>query len=318
MGKVSAEVILAIVAAAVAVIAIVLLVVERIRTRRMLDRLSQMLNSAVNDEFVPSSYDESMLSSIENNLCKYLDKSSISSRKIAKEKENLTSLIADISHQTKTPIANIILYSELLAEEDLSNKAREYAACLGSQANRLQNLIDSLIKMSRLETGIIKLAPTKQKIMPLILEVERELKASAASKNLTLEVVSPNEARADVEAETLDASFDYRWTCEALHNIVENAVKYTPSSGTISINVSEYPTFARIDVHNTGTFIPEEERGRIFDRFYRSKTYATSSKYEGVGIGLFLVRKILESEDGYVKVASCEETGTTFSLFLLR
>ena len=318
MGKVSAEVILAIVAAAVAVIAIAMLVVEKIRTRRMLDRLSQMLNSAVNDEFVPSSYDESMLSSIENVLCKYLDKSSISSRKIAKEKENLTSLIADISHQTKTPIANIILYSELLAEEDLSNKAREYAACLGSQANRLQNLIDSLIKMSRLETGIIKLAPTKQKIMPLILEVERELKASAASKNLTLEVVSPSEARADAEADTLEASFDYRWTCEALHNIVENAVKYTPSGGTIRISVSEYPTFARIDVHNTGTFIPEEERGRIFDRFYRSKPYATSSKYEGVGIGLFLVRKILESEDGYIKVSSCEETGTTFSLFLLR
>lgn len=318
MGKVSAEVILAIVAASVAVIAIVMLVVEKIRTRRMLDRLSQMLNSAVNDEFAPSSYDESMLSSIENDLCKYLDKSSISSRKIAKEKENLTSLIADISHQTKTPIANIILYSELLAEEDLSNEAREYAACLGSQANRLQNLIDSLIKMSRLENGIIKLAPTKQKIMPLILEVERELKASAASKNLTLEVVSPSEAGDDAEAETLEASFDYRWTCEALHNIVENAVKYTPSGGTISISVSEYPTFARIDVHNTGTFIPEEERGRIFDRFYRSKIYATSSKYEGVGIGLFLVRKILESEDGYIKVSSCEETGTTFSLFLLR
>ena len=108
------------------------------------------------------------------------------------------------------------------------------------------------------------------------------------------------------------AIFDFKWTAEALANIVDNAIKYT-EHGTITISAVSYEMFARIDISDTGTGISESEQAKIFARFYRSKSVR---EQEGVGIGLYLARQIISGEGGYIKVASVPEKGSTFSMFL--
>ena len=110
----------------------------------------------------------------------------------------------------------------------------------------------------------------------------------------------------------ISAAFDMKWTAEALANIVDNATKYT-EHGTITISAVSYEMFARIDISDTGTGIPESEQAKIFARFYRSNSV---QKQEGVGIGLYLARQIISGEGGYIKVASVPGKGSTFSIFL--
>ena len=108
------------------------------------------------------------------------------------------------------------------------------------------------------------------------------------------------------------AVFDFKWTAEALANIVDNAIKYT-ERGTIRISAVSYEMFARIDISDTGSGIPETKQAKIFARFYRSKSVR---EQEGVGIGLYLSRQIISGEGGYIKVASVPGKGSAFSIFL--
>ena len=109
------------------------------------------------------------------------------------------------------------------------------------------------------------------------------------------------------------AVFDPRWTEEAVYNLLDNAVKYTPEGGVVRVRVTEYPLFAAIHVSDTGAGIPEEEQAKVFQRFYRGEAHREE---EGVGIGLYLVRQIAQGQGGYVKVSAQPGTGSTFSLYL--
>ena len=118
-----------------------------------------------------------------------------------------------------------------------------------------------------------------------------------------------------VEPADLTARFDPKWTTEALYNLVDNAVKYTPAGGGVTLRAVGYELFCRIDVTDTGPGIPEAEQARIFQRFYRSPS---AGETEGVGIGLYLARQIAAGQGGYLKVTSRPGEGSTFSLFLPR
>ena len=109
------------------------------------------------------------------------------------------------------------------------------------------------------------------------------------------------------------ACFDVKWTTEAIENIVDNAIKYTPEGGDITLAVTSYELFLRIDIADTGIGIAESEYADIFKRFYRSQAVNT---IEGVGIGLYLARQIITGQGGYIKVTSTLGQGTTFSVFL--
>ena len=109
------------------------------------------------------------------------------------------------------------------------------------------------------------------------------------------------------------AVFDPRWTEEAVYNLLDNAVKYTPEGGAVRVRVTEYPLFAAIHVSDTGAGIPEEEQAKVFQRFYRGEAHREE---EGVGIGLYLVRQIAQGQGGYVKVSARPGAGSTFSLYL--
>ena len=250
---------------------------ERRKARKTMEEIERMLDAAMTGSFSETNFDESRLSALETKFAHYLSAAEASSRNVAQEKDKIKTLIADISHQTKTPIANLLLYSELLMEEALPVSAKANVEALYKQSEKLRFLIDSLVKLSRLENGIISLAPQQAALQPLLESVVEQYTVKASEKGLSLQLQ-------DTDA---FAVFDFKWTAEALANIVDNAIKYT-EHGTIRISAVSYEMFARIDISDTGTGISESEQAKIFARFYRSNSV---QKQEGVGIGLYLAHR---------------------------
>jgi signal transduction histidine kinase len=291
-----------IISIAAALIAIAVAVTEHIRTRRLTDRIGDMLDSAIKGDLTESTYDESVESLLESKLSEYLSSSSLSAKKVEEEKDKIKTLISDISHQTKTPIANLILYSELLAEEDLSDSARENVAAIDSQAEKLKFLIDSLVKMSRLESGLMTYVSVTSSVDELLESITDSLSSKACAKGITIEY----------EPTTLCINTDPKWTYEAIFNIADNAVKYT-NEGGVKMSATEYEMFVRIDIEDTGIGISEEDSAKIFSRFYRSREV---SEEEGVGIGLCLAREIITGVGGYIRLESAPGKGSKFSVYI--
>ena len=277
----------------------------RLRTRRMLDTLGKMLDDAIRGEFRESLYDESRLSALETRMAHYLSASAVSAKNLAEEKDAIKTLIGDISHQTKTPITNVLLYAQLLGEQDLPEESRALVTALEGQAEKLQSLIEALVKTSRLETGILELHPRPGLLGPMLEDAAAQFAPKTAAKELTLRVIAPE----------MRAVFDAKWTEEAVCNLLDNAVKYTPAGGSITLEAIAYELFCRIDVTDTGPGIPEAEQARVFQRFYRS---AAAYEAEGVGIGLYLSRQIVQGQGGYLKVFSRPGYGAKFSMYLPR
>ena len=241
---------------------------------------------------------------MEARLAQYLAASAAGSRSLEEEKETIKSLIADISHQTKTPIANVLLYAQLLGEQPLSQEGRDCLAALEGQTEKLRSLIEALVKISRLETGVLVLHPRPASLSPVLEDCAAQFAPRAAEKGVALSLAP---------AENDTAVFDPKWTAEAVCCLLDNAVKYTPSGGAVTLQAISYELFCRINVTDTGPGISEEEQPKIFQRFYRA-----ASDAEGVGIGLYLARQIAEGQGGYIRVFSKPGKGTRFSLFLPR
>ena len=291
------------IAVAALLIVIACMTIQRHRTKRLLRRLDEMLDAGIRGDFRAADYDESQLSRLEAKLEQFLDSSAISARNVSEEHSRMKTLISDISHQTKTPIANLVLYSELLSDANLPEEEKSNVEAIRTQAEKLRFLIDSLVKLSRLENGILSLSPEQRPLQSMLEQIQASYKKKAEAKGLEF-VVNPTDA---------SARMDEKWTMEAISNIVDNAIKYT-NEGHVHINTQPYELFTRIDILDTGIGIPEAEQAQVFGRFYRS---ARNKHTEGVGIGLFLAREIISQEGGYIKLSS-NEMGTTFSVFLPR
>lgn len=290
---------------AILLLALAVVVYDRWRTARTMKRLDDMLTAAMNGSFSEGTFDESRLSALESRLWRYLTASALSARNVREQKDQISALISDISHQTKTPVANLQLYAQLLSEQPLTPQGRDCAAAISAQAEKLQMLIEALVKTSRLETGILALHPQPGEISPVVERAAAQYAPKAAEKDIALAV-------GQMEG---SAVFDPKWTEEAVCNLLDNAVKYTPSGGTVTVEVKNYELFSTIQVTDTGPGIYEEEQAKIFGRFYRAPG---AWQAEGVGIGLYLTRQIAEKQEGYVKVESRPGKGSVFSLFLPR
>ena len=213
-------------------------------------------------------------------------------------------MLAQEKEQIKTPGAAANTFAQLLGDKALSDEERnEYVATLQTSLEKLTFLTNSLIKMSRLESGIIRLKPERNSLNDIVLQAVKTVYAKAKEKNITITF--------DCE-QIFEAVLDFNWTAEAITNVLDNAVKYTPNGGVVGLKITEYPSYLRLDISDNGIGIPEEEQAKIFGRFYRGKQ---SAGVDGVGIGLYLTRDIVNKQNGYIKVAS-DENGSTFSLFL--
>ncbi len=278
---------------------------DRLRLRRTMGALDAMLERGIRGEFPEESFDESRLSALETKLAHYLSATAVTSEKLAEEKEKIKTLIGDLSHQIKTPVANLLLYAQLLGEQTLPEESRAYTVALESQAEKLQSLVEDLVKLSRLETGILTLHPRPAPLAPVLEDAVAQFATKAADKEIILRCIPTGER----------AVFDPKWTEEALCNLLDNAVKYTPAGGRIVVETEAYQLFCCVRVRDSGPGVPEEEQAKIFQRFYRAPA---AHGVEGVGIGLYLVRQIAQGQGGYVKVDSQVGEGAAFSLFLPR
>lgn len=276
--------------------------------RRTVRRLDRMLSTAIDGGFGEESFDESAPSALESRMARFLNGSARSLRGVQRQRESIQRLLSDISHQTKTPLANLKLYSSLLMEEELTPRQREQAQVIFQQSEKLSFLIETLVKLSRLETDVLAVTPKSQPLAPLLERAASQAKAAAEQKGIALQLHLQQQAE-------MKALYDLRWTAEALGNLLDNAVKYTPPGGCIQVSATQYELFCRIDVRDNGIGVAEEEQAQIFGRFYRGRQVR---EQEGLGIGLYLAREIAQKQGGYLKLSSRPGQGSTFSLYLPR
>lgn len=274
---------------------------------RTIIQLSELIASIteLREQDIFPDTEDTLLSKLQGQVVKLTNILQAQNRTAAQEKEEIQSLISDISHQIKTPVAALKMYGELLQEHDLSQAQQtEYLNAMETALNKLTFLTDSLIKMSRLESGVIQLRPTQACLNETVLAAVMQAYHPAKNKHIDISFEEKNGR--------VSLLHDTRWTTEAIFNLLDNAVKYTPVGGRIAITLQTYEIFARLDIQDNGIGIPESEQSKIWKRFYRGRNVGEE---EGVGIGLYLCRKIIQDQGGQVRVCSHAQ-GSTFSLFL--
>ena len=249
---------------------------------------------------------ESRESRVISQLRRILDETRFKEQQAVGEKDQVMELISDLSHQFKTPLANIVMDMELLQDAGLEGDRRnEFFAHARGQADKLQWLMADLLKASRLENGIIHFEAENTGIKKTIAKAVGAVYAQAAAKNIELAVE---------EFQDDPLSHNSKWPAEAMSNILENAVKYAPVNSRIQITLVRLDLYTKIMITDEGIGIPESEYNLIFKRFYRGKEV---EQQEGSGLGLYLAQLILQCEKGYITVSSKVGQGSSFSMFLL-
>lgn len=230
----------------------------------------------------------------------------INMRKIENEKENVKSLVTDISHQLKTPLANVELYNTLLSEDGISDDERlEFLETEGVAIEKLKMLVDSLINISRLEADMISIDKKEENLKDCIESAISSVKADAAKKNIVI--------KNSVEEDCILA-IDKKWTTEVIFNLLDNAVKYTSPNGQINLSLDNGINYFALNIEDNGIGIDSSEYNDIFKRFYRSRNDIVQNE-KGSGVGLYLVRKIMNLQDGNAMVSSEKGKGSTFTLY---
>ncbi len=272
----------------------------------LLEQITLLIEALVEQQerIVFPENEDTLTARLQHQLLKLRNILTAQNQMLAQEKEQIKTLISDISHQIKTPVAAANTFAQLLDDKELSDKERgEYIATLQTSLEKLTFLTNSLIKMSRLESGMISLKPEKNNLNDSILQAVKTVYAKAKEKNITITFDC---------VQNFEAVLDFNWTAEAIANVLDNAVKYTPNGGIVGLEITEYPSYLRLDISDNGIGIPEEEQAKIFGRFYRGKY---SAGIDGVGIGLYLTRDIIQKQHGYIKVRS-DKNGSSFSVFV--
>ena len=228
-------------------------------------------------------------------------------RRVDEERRELQTLVSDISHQVKTPVANLKMVTDtLLAKPVTEQERRDFLQGIRSQTDKLEFLVQSMGKASRLETGAVTLEKKDAPLLDTLAQAMSGIVYSAEQKGISVEVQCPDDLR---------VSHDSKWTAEALFNLLDNAVKYTPAGGRICVSAEQWEMYVKLDVADTGRGIPESRQAAIFRRFYREEEVHDQP---GVGIGLYLAREIVARQGGYIKVTSEVGRGSTFSVLLPR
>lgn len=274
--------------------------------RRTYRRVDELLDRVLNQEvIVDSDVKEGEYSALVSKIKQIQDVLENHARSAETEKKQVKSLVSNMSHQLKTPLANLSLYAEILGKNELSQERKnEFFSKMQKQIEKLSWMVESLSKMVKLEQNLDDFEVKNTKIRQTILE----------AVDTVYEKLEKKEIHFDMES--FEDRFLYhnrKWTVEVLVNLLENAMKYTERGGFISIRVKAYEFYTEIQISDNGRGIRQEELTDIFKRFYRSPE---AENMEGSGIGLYLSNLILEKEKGYITVVSEYGKGSCFSVFL--
>ncbi|AUM86953.1 two-component sensor histidine kinase [Clostridium botulinum] len=245
-----------------------------------------------------------ILSSKFNLMSNRLEESLLNLRK---EKIFLKNIISDISHQLKTPLSSLIMFNELMKDENMPIEDRKnFLKLSDEQLRRMEWLIINLLKIGRLEAGVVEF---RRENNPLYVTVNKALAGlSEKAKEKSQQVI------VDID-EDVYFKHDMDWTAEAISNIIKNSIEHTDSYGQIKISCEETPISLTISIKDNGEGIPEKLQNKIFERFYKGENSVNPSS---IGIGLSLTKSIIESQNGSIIVESEMGEGTEFIMTFLK
>ena len=285
-------------------VAILVLARDGRNKKKEMEVLLQRLDDALEGGEGAYAYDESMDSAIADRLNKLLRSSSMGKERAYQDRDRIKSLISDISHQIRTPLSNIMLYTGLLQEKKLDGQSRMLADQIQGQAEKLDFFMKELIRSSDMETDMIVVSPRTAPVGELVDRACQAVEAEALKKGILIR---------QPETDRIICKFDMQWTLEAVRNILENALKYSPEGSEVEIEIAPNEAFTCISIQDEGIGIREEEQGLVFERFYRSRDV---KKEPGMGIGLYLAREIISRQGGYIEARSEYAKGTCFCIYL--
>ena len=274
--------------------------------KRNFDSIDRVLDSVLTRNadlaFEPA---DSRLSKLTHKAVKIIRMNTMDISQTRQEKEIIQSFISDMAHQMKTPLSGITMYTDLLLEGNLAQaEQQEFLSRIKIGTEKLQWMMDSLVKISRLEVGAIELSPVPTGIKQTISDSISTVYGAAAKKNNSIKTE---------QFEDILLLHDRKWTSEAITNILENAIKYSSPGNEINIYVEPLPTYTKISITDYGIGIAPDEWNAIFKRFYRGRN---AKDVDGVGLGLYLASLIFQKQAGYILVDSKPGQYTTFSMFL--
>lgn len=280
-----------------------------IRFSQFTSELCQVLDEMINQSQAPKQIkdQETLFAKIHQRLVRLYGILQETNRKVDGERQELQVLVSDISHQVRTPVSNMKMIIDTLLTKPMEQPERaEFLKSIRGQVDKLDFLIQALVKTSRLETGAIQLEKEEGYLYDTLAQAMSAIMYHAEQKEIQVSVDCP---------EDLCVSHDSKWTEEALFNLLDNAVKYTPAGGSIEVFVAQWEMYVEVKVTDTGKGISESNQAAIFKRFYREEEVHNQP---GVGIGLYLAREIVTQQGGYITVESEVGKGSAFSIFLPR
>lgn len=244
-------------------------------------------------------------------LLKLGNKLMLKSQLLAEEHDNTKSLVTDISHQLKTPVSALKNCLSLSMEADSPEERDALLERCTLQLTKLESLMEALINISRLETSMITLHKEETSLSDILLDAVNAVYVKALQKNISVEVLNDSEGQDEALLDSLTLSLDRKWTVEALANILDNAIKYSPAKSTITVRLHKLFSYVHIEIEDAGIGIPKKEYNKVFQRFYRG-SHPMVQQSEGSGVGLYLSRRIIEGEGGSIMVKPAFRQGSVF------
>ena len=267
---------------------------------RKINEISNYMNSVLNGNYSLDirSYEEGRLSILKNDIYKITVKLKEQTDMAINEKNNLEMILSDISHQIKTPLTSMYVINDLLKSDKLSKKEKiEFLNKNESQLERIEWLVTSLLKLSRLDNGFVKLKKEKVEVAKLIDNCLNPLL-------IPIELKNQNVVK---QIDNFEIDIDFNWFSEAIINILKNAHEHTNAFGTIKVEASDNSMYSSIIISDNGTGISKQDLPHIFERFYKG-----DNQKESIGIGLNMAKKIIDLSGGEINVLSTPSVGTTF------
>lgn len=267
---------------------------------KMINEISNYMNSVLNGNYSLDirSYEEGRLSILKNDIYKITVKLKEQTDMAINEKNNLEMILSDISHQIKTPLTSMYVINDLLKSDKLSKKEKiEFLNKNESQLERIEWLVTSLLKLSRLDNGFVKLKKEKVEVAKLIDNCLNPLL-------IPIELKNQNVVK---QIDNFEIDIDFNWFSEAIINILKNAHEHTNAFGTIKVEANDNSMYSSIIISDNGTGISKQDLPHIFERFYKG-----DNQKESIGIGLNMAKKIIDLSGGEINVLSTPSVGTTF------
>ena len=284
---------------------LIMIIISLIFTKwryKQIEELSQYLKRIAGGEYSLDirDNDEGELSILKSEIYKVTVTLYEQASLLKKDKHFLADSISDISHQLKTPITSMFVMTDLIRDESLPhNKRMEFTMNIHSQLERLQWLVASLLKLSKIDAGAIDFKKENVNVKELINRSIEHLLIPMEIKEQTLEITGD---------EHIQIIGDFNWTSEAIANIIKNCIEHTPCGGKIGASFSESSIYTMTKIYDNGEGILKSDLPNIFNRFYKGK----NAHNDSIGIGLAMSKSIIENQGGTVEVTSEKNKGTQF------